>query len=69
MTQCNTLKVKLPNLQVNRLKPVIKISTEVTFKLLSNVVDNPMMRKILQISHYWLLHNFPGFVKLLQIVH
>ena len=39
MTQCNTLNVKLPNLQVNRLKPVIKIGTEVTFKILSNVVD------------------------------
>ena len=39
MTQCNTLNVKLPNLQVSRLKPVIKIGTEVTFKLLSNVVD------------------------------
>ena len=36
MAQCNTLNVKLCNLQLNKLKSRIKIDTEVTLKLLSN---------------------------------
>ena len=41
MTQYNTLNVKLPNTQFNRLKPGTKNDTEVTLKLSSNVVGDP----------------------------
>ena len=40
MTQYNTLNVKLPNLQLNKLKLGIKNSTEVTLKISSNVVGD-----------------------------
>ena len=40
MNQCNTLKVKLSNSQVNNLKSGIKNGTEVTLNLLSNVIGN-----------------------------
>ena len=40
MTQYDTLKVKLPNSQFNKLKSGIKICTEVTLKLSSNVVND-----------------------------
>ena len=38
MTQCNTLNVKLSNLQLNKLKSGIKNGAGVTLKLSSNVV-------------------------------
>ena len=40
MTQYNTLKVKLFNLQLNKLKSGIKACTEVTLKLSSNIVSD-----------------------------
>ena len=40
MTQSNTLKVKLSNLQLNKLKSGLKNDTEVTLNLSSNVVAN-----------------------------
>ena len=40
MTQYNTLNKKLSNSQLNKLKSGIKSSTEVTMKLLSNVVGD-----------------------------
>ena len=40
MTQYNTLNVKLSNSQLNKLKSGIKNGTEVTLKLLSNIVGN-----------------------------
>ena len=40
MTQYNTLNVKLPNSQLNKLKSGIKNGTEVTLKISSNVVDD-----------------------------
>ena len=40
MTQYNTLNEKLSNLQLNKLKSVIKRGAEVTFNLSSNVVGN-----------------------------
>ena len=33
MTQCNTLNVKFSNLQLNKLKSVMKNGTEVTLSL------------------------------------
>ena len=40
MTQYNTLNVKLSNSQLNKLKSGIKIGTEVTLELTSNVVGD-----------------------------
>ena len=40
MTQYNTLNVKLFNWQLNKLKSGIKNCTEITLKILSNVVGN-----------------------------
>ena len=40
MTQYNTLNVKLPNSQVNRLKSGIKNGTEITLEVFSNVVGD-----------------------------
>ena len=40
MTQYNTLNVKLSNSQLNKLKSGIKNGTEVTLKILSNVVGD-----------------------------
>ena len=52
MTQYNTLNVKCSNSQVNRLKSGIKNGTEVTLKILSNVVgdsndENNFLHKLL----------------------
>ena len=40
MTQYNTLNVKLFNWQLNKLKSGIKNCTEITLKILANVVGN-----------------------------
>ena len=40
MTQCNTLNVKLSNLQLNKLKSGIKNGTEVTLKVSSGVASD-----------------------------
>ena len=40
MTQYNTLNVKLSNLQLNKLRSGQKNGTEVTLKILSNVVGD-----------------------------
>ena len=40
MTQYNNLNVKLPNQQLNKLKSAIKNETEITLRLLSNVIGN-----------------------------
>ena len=52
MTQYNTLKVKLSNSQLNKLKPGIKNGTEVTLEISSNVVgdsndENNFLHKLL----------------------
>ena len=40
MTQYNTLNVKLPNSQLNKLKSAIKNETDVVLKLSSNMIGN-----------------------------
>ena len=40
MTQCNTLNLKLSNLQLNKLKSGIKNGTEVTLKISSDVASD-----------------------------
>ena len=41
MTKCNSLNVMLSNLQLNKLKSVIKNETKAVLKLSSNMVGNP----------------------------
>ena len=55
MTRCNTLNVKLSNSQLNELKSGIKIGTEVTLKLSSNVVSDSNDEN--NFSHKFLLTN------------
>ena len=55
MTQYNTLNVKLPTLQPNKLKLEIKNGTEITLKISSNVVvdsndENTFPHKLLLIN-------------------
>ena len=75
MTQYNTLNLKLSNLELYELKPGIKNGTEVTFKLLLNVVgdsndENNFLHKLLlpntQISKLRkdLANNFSANIKL-----
>ena len=40
MTQCNSLNVKLSNLQLNKLKSAIKNETKVVLKLSSNMIGD-----------------------------
>ena len=40
MTKYNTLDIKLSNSQLNKLKSGIKNNTEVTLKILSNVIGD-----------------------------
>ena len=40
MTQHNTLNVKLPNSQLNKLKSAVKNGTEVNLNLSSNLISN-----------------------------
>ena len=68
MTQYNTLKVKLSNSQLNKLKSGIKNGTGITLKLSSNVVggfndDNNFPHKLLLTNT-----QVSSFVKLLHVV-
>ena len=40
MTHCNSLNVKLSNLQLNKLKSAIKNKTEVVLRLSSNMIGD-----------------------------
>ena len=40
MTRCNSLNVKLSNLQLNKLKSAIKNETAVVLELSSNMISN-----------------------------
>ena len=55
MAQYNTLNLKLPNSQLNKLKPGIKNGTEVTLKISSNVVGDSNDQN--NFSHELLLTN------------
>ena len=54
MTQYNTLNVKLSNLQLNKIKAVTKVKTEVTLETSSNNVGD---YKDENVSHRLLLTN------------
>ena len=68
MTQYNTLKVKLSNQKLNKLKSGIKSGNEVTLKLSSNVVSDTNDEN--NFPHELLLPNTQAqrFVKLLKMV-
>ena len=68
MTQYNTLKVKLSNQKLNKLKSGIKSGNEVTLKLSSNVVSDTNDEN--NFPHELLLPNTRAqrFVKLLKMV-
>ena len=55
----------MPTSQLNKLKCGIKNGTEVTLNLSSNLIGNSND----ETNFHKLIHNFPKFVKLLQIVH
>ena len=57
MTQYNTLNVKLSKSQLNKLKTGIKNGTEVTLKILSNVVVDSNVVGDFCFSHKILLTN------------
>ena len=40
MTQCNSLRVKLSNSQLNKLKSAVKNETDVILRLSSNMIGN-----------------------------
>ena len=61
MTQYNTLTVKLSNSQLNKLKSWIKLGTEVTLNLSSNLMGNSNNATNFP-------HKFQGFLKCLQMV-
>ena len=66
MTQYNTLNVKLPHSQINKLKSEIKNCNDLTLEISSNIVgdsndENNFPCKLL-------LTNTRSFVKLLQII-
>ena len=68
MTQYNTLKAKLSNSQLNKLKSGIKNGTGITLKLSSNVIggfndDNNFPHKLLLTNT-----QVSSFVKLLHVV-
>ena len=62
MTQYNTLKVKLSNSQLNKLKSGIKNGNKVTMKILSNVVGDSKS-KVLRICTAF-PNNFSANIKL-----
>ena len=70
MTQYNTLGVTFSNLQLSKLKSGIKIGTEVTLNLSSNLVGESN-DETTNVPHKLLLNNttIRGFVKLLQTVY
>ena len=70
MTQNNTLNVKLPNSQPNKLQSGIENGAEVTLNLSSNTVGNSndetnFHNKLLLTN----IQGFQDFLKLLQMAH
>ena len=67
MTHYNKMSVKLSNLQLNKLKSVVKNTTEVTLRLSSNLIandENDFLHKLLITDRQVL-----NLCELLQIIH
>ena len=69
MTEYNTLRLWLSNLQLNKLKSQIKNGTEVTLNISSNLIGNFNDKTNFPHISLWLIHKFQKFVKLSQMVH
>ena len=70
MTICNTLNVKLCNLQPNILKSEIKNDTEVTLNFSLKLIESEANDETsFDINYYKLIHKFEGFTKLFQMAH
>ena len=69
MTQYNSLKIKLSNSQLNKLKSAIKNETEVVLRLSSNMIGNSDDET--NFPHKFLLadRQVANLVKLLQIIY
>ena len=69
MTQYNSLKIKLSNSQLNKLKSAIKNETEVVLRLSSNMIGNSDDET--NFPHKLLLadRQVANLVKLLQIIY
>ena len=58
MIQDNTLNVKFPNSQLNKLNSGIKSSVGVNLNLSSNVIGDFDIRLIFHINYYQIIHSF-----------
>ena len=69
MTQYNSLKIKLSNSQLNKLKSAIKNETELVLRLSSNMIGNSDDE--INFPHKLLLadRQVANLVKLLQIIY
>ena len=63
------LNVKFSNSELDKLKPGIKIVTEVTLNILSNLMESSNDEVLFEINYYYLIHRLQKFVKILQMVH
>ena len=66
MTQYNTLNVKLPHSQINKLKSEIKNGNDLTLEISSNIVGDSNDEN--NFPYKLLLTNTRSFVKLSQII-
>ena len=69
MTEYSTLSLWLSNLQLNKLKSLIKNGTEVILNISSNLIGNSNDKTNFPHTLLWLIHKFQKFVKLSQMVH
>ena len=52
MAQCKMLNVKFSNSELDKLKPGIKIVTEVTLNILSNLMESSNDEVLFEINYY-----------------
>ena len=69
MTQYNSLDVRLPNSQLNKLKSSIINKTEIVLRLSSNMFDNSDDKTNFPPELLLTKDKLPIFIKLLQIIH
>ena len=69
--QYNSLNVKLPNSQLNKLKSAIKNQTKIVLRLPLNMVgdDETNFPQIFLINYYQLIDKLQIFIKPLQIIY
>ena len=69
--QYNSLNVKLPNSQLNKLKSAIKNQTKIVLRLPLNMVgdDEINFPQIFLVNYYQLIDKLQIFIKPLQIIY